>query len=360
MSQDSTQEKTEDPTARRLEKSREDGKIAVSRDVGGVAVLAAALLTLVAHGGAIASSLRRAFIDATRAMAGPELGSPDAVVGVGIDIATRTSAAAMVAMVLLPPLAGLAAGLAQTRGNFTTKPLQFKGERLDVWAGIKRSLASAQAVQQIGLALGKATVLGGALVFVLHGALPDIVGLPQLALPAAMAWSARLLLRLAVVALLASVGLAAADLWLTRWRMEKQLKMSKQEIKDEHKEQEGDPQVKGRRRARMQQIARNSMIAATREASVVVVNPTHYAVALKYSFGQSGAPVLLSKGKDTAAARIRTIARKHQIPIVSDPPVARAIYAQGRVGREIPVELYEVVARVLAYLVRMGHGRVPA
>ncbi len=328
--------------------------------MGGVAVLGASLLVLVIHGPTIGAALRQALLDATRAMAAPDLGSAQAVVAAGVGIAVRSSIAAALALVLVPPAAGLAAGLAQTRGNFTTKPLRPKGERLDLLAGIKRSLASAQAVQQIGLALAKATVLGGALYLVLHSALPEIVGLPRLALPAALAWSARLLLRLAVVALVASLALAAADLWLTRWRVNKQLKMSKQEIKDEHKEQEGDPQVKARRRARMQQMARNSMIAATREASVVVVNPTHYAVALKYRFGQSGAPVLLAKGKDTAAARIRAIARKHHIPIVSDPPVARAIYAQGRVGREIPVELYEVVARVLAYLVRMGHGRIPA
>jgi flagellar biosynthetic protein FlhB len=132
-----------------------------------------------------------------------------------------------------------------------------------------------------------------------------------------------------------------------------QMKMSKQEVKDEMKQQEGDPHVKGRLRQRMREIGRNQMIAATRKADVVVVNPTHYAVALEYKFGQAGAPTLLAKGTDEVAARIREIARKHQIPIVSNPPVARAIHATARVGQEVPPQLYEMVARVLAYLYRL-------
>ena len=133
--------------------------------------------------------------------------------------------------------------------------------------------------------------------------------------------------------------------------------MTKQEVKDELKQQEGDPLVRQRMRTRMRQIGRNRMLAAVRTASVVIVNPTHYAVALAYDPETGGAPKLVAKGIDHLAAKIREEARKHQIPIVANPPVARAIHAAGKVGREIPAELFEVVARVLAYVYRMTRWR---
>ncbi len=360
MAEETSQEKTEEPTQRRIEKFREEGNISISRDVAGVAILAAALLVLTFHGGTIWTILSGGVGHSFRSMA--EAGHTD-----GGLLVTRvmvhgmqTAALAVAALCGTAMLMGTAAGLAQTGGNWSGKAMGFKFERLSLLKGIKRSLASVEALQQIGMALGKAIVLGTALFVVLKLALPELVGLAHLELRPGVMWLLGLLARLVMAALVASAALALVDYMLVRRRMHEQMKMTKQEVKDEIKQQEGDPLLRARLKQRMREIGRNQMIAATREADMVVVNPTHYAVAIKYRIGQEGAPVLVSKGKDAIAARIRKIARRNQIPIIANPPVARAVFAGARVGQEIPGDLYEMVARVLAYLYRMAGRRAAA
>ena len=180
-----------------------------------------------------------------------------------------------------------------------------------------------------------------------------MVSLSTLELEASLALAGGVFLKLFIVGVLAATALAIIDYVLARMRIHKQMKMTKQEIKDEHKQQEGDPLVKGRMRQRMRQIGQNRMLAETANADVVVVNPTHYAVALAYDPNVDDAPRVLSKGKDNVALRIREIARKNQIPIIANPPVARALHEFGRIGEVVPGELYAMVARVLAYLYRM-------
>jgi flagellar biosynthetic protein FlhB len=346
-------EKTEEPTAKKREKFREEGKVAVSRDVSGVAVAAATLCVLVLQGSSLLDAVREQFANTGDAVASvPKL---DAI-SVAWVAAQQTGAACLAlfgATALVALLVAALAGVAQTGGNWSTKAIGFKLERLGLLTGLKRTLFSLEAVQQVGLSVAKALALGGALTVVLWFALPELGTLAHVSVGAGMSVVGRVLLQLFLVALLASAALAALDLFLTRRRVHEQMKMSKQEVKEELKQAEGDPHVKGRLRQRMREIGRNQMIAATRKADVVVVNPTHYAVALAYRFGQVGAPKLLAKGTDAVAGRIREVARKHQIPIVANPPVARAIHATARVGEEVPPQLYDMVARVLAYLYRL-------
>ncbi len=346
-------EKTEEPTAKKREKFREEGKVAVSRDVTGVAVAAATLCALLLQGPSLFDAIRQHF--GTIADATAEAGTldPASIAWIAVRETGHAALALLTGIALVALLVGALGGLAQTGGNWTTKAIKLDLGRLGLWSGIKRTLFSVQALQQVGLALLKAIALAGALTVVLWGALPELRTLAHVGLHAGLVIVGRVLLQVFVVALLVSGALALLDLFLTRRRVHEQMKMSKQEVKEELKQAEGDPHVKGRLRQRMREIGRNQMIAATRKADVVVVNPTHYAVALAYSFGQVGAPTLLAKGTDAVAARIREVARKHQIPIVSNPPVARAIHATARVGQEVPPELYEMVARVLAYLYRL-------
>jgi flagellar biosynthetic protein FlhB len=238
--------------------------------------------------------------------------------------------------------------------------MAFKLERVAPFSGLRRVLASKDSWVQVGMALLKALVLGAAIWLFIAESLPHLGALSGMSLEPALVWTGGLVLRITLVALLASALLAAMDYLVARRRMHEQMKMTKQEIREEMKQQEGDPMVRARMRRRMRELGRNRMLADTRRADLVIVNPTHYSVALSYRVGQAGAPVLLAKGKDLMAAKIREIARQNQIPIVSNPPVARAVYAAGEVGREIPPRLYEMVARVLAWLYRMREGRAAA
>jgi flagellar biosynthetic protein FlhB len=147
--------------------------------------------------------------------------------------------------------------------------------------------------------------------------------------------------------------LAAADWFYQRWAFTQQMKMTKQEIKDEHKQTEGDPMIKGRLRALRMQRARQRMMAAVPKASVVVTNPTHYAVALQYDQDSNGAPVLVAKGVDLIAKRIRDLATENEVPIVENPPLARALYATVELDEEIPPEHYKTVAEIIGYVMKL-------
>jgi flagellar biosynthesis protein FlhB len=352
----SSDERTEEPTAKKRQDFREEGRVAHSRDVTAVVLAAMATAGFVIGGRTISEAalgvLARCF---ARIGELPEGGSETALEGLrdgGVVIAKVFGA---VGCSLL--LAAVVVGIAQTGALWSTKALGFKLERLSLLSGLKRTFASGEAVTGLLLTVGKAVAIGGVLAVILGDEIGRLHALTQASLEGALVHLGALLLRVTIAALLVTGVLAAIDWYVQRSRISEQLKMSKQEVKDEHKQSEGDPQVKQRIRARMRQIGRNRMLAAVRTADVVVVNPTHYAVALCYRQGDRGAPKLVAKGVDHVAAKIREVARKHGVPIIANPPVARAIHAAGKVGHEIPPELYEVVARVLAYVFRMTRWR---
>lgn len=356
----SQEEKTEEPTGKRRQEYREEGKIPTSRDIGGVAIGLACLIVFVLHGQTLTHRVRALFSETAEAMA--QVPDTDAVVALPsvlmqtgsavLDLAGVPLAAAVVVAVL--------SGLAQTGGNWASKSVGWKLERLNPIQGLRNAIFSLDSLIGLGLSVLKAAVLGLIIYIVLRRDLPGFVSLSRVPVVDAMTFIGDVLLRLLIAALIGSAVIAAIDYAITSHRTHERMKMSKQEVKDEHKQQEGDPEVKARMRARMRQIGRNQMIAAARKADVVVVNPTHFAVALEYKFGQSGAPKVLAKGQDDLAAKIREQARKHQIPIVANPPVARAIYAGAKVGQEVPAELFEVVAKVIAYLYRIRNARLSA
>ncbi len=353
---DTHQEKTEAPTPRRLEKARKEGRIPVSRDAAGVASMAAALGAVAWLGPVLGDRLRTVLRLCTEAASVPGDGAATAAV---VGRAAQIVAPPLFGLLAAPLVAGTTAFALQTRGNVAYEALGFKWERVSLAAGLRRVFGSKHGLFEVLLALGKATVLAAVLGIVLAGALGTFAGLGRTPAKVGAGIALAVVVRVVLLSLLAMAALAVADYFVARGRVMEQIRMTKQEVKDEFKEQEGDPQIKARRRQRMRQLGRNRMIAATKDATVVVVNPTHYAVALRYEPERDDAPVLLAKGKDALAARIRAVARRNGVPIVSDPPVARAIYAAGRVGREIPPDLYEMVARVLAFLYRM-QGTRPA
>jgi flagellar biosynthetic protein FlhB len=258
---------------------------------------------------------------------------------------------------LVGPLAAGAvvatAASAQAQGgvNFASEALQIDLTRLSPASGFKR-LAPSQAGLNLVKTVIAATVVGAVAWSAVSALLADS---PRFALvdPVASglgAWThAVAFLKRAALALLA---LAAADFGLQKWRTGQSLRMTKQEVRDDHKLAEGNPEIKARVRRVQREMLRKRMLAAVPKATVIITNPTHFAVAVKYTRGQA-APEVVAKGADNLALKIRTIAREHGVPIVENPPLARAIYRQVDVGESIPGDLFEAVAEVLAYLIRL-------
>ncbi|MCS6778695.1 MAG: flagellar biosynthesis protein FlhB [Geminicoccaceae bacterium] len=349
-------DRTEEPSQRRLEQARERGQVASSREVGHVLVLGSALLLLVAAGPwstqQVVGALRRLLADA---------GEPT---GLGFDPATRfASALGETALALAPWLAGLLlAGLAgpllQHAVVFSVTPLAPKLERISPIAGLRRLFSSSTLVE-LAKSLVKLGLVLGIGYFLFRGLSSELANYTWLS-PIGLA--DRLLdhtMRLTGGVLLALVGLAALDWIWQRHQHRRQLRMTRQEVKEELRESEGDPIVKHRLRQLRMERARRRMMAEVPKATVVVTNPTHYAVALRYDGARMAAPKLVAKGVDQIALKIREIARSHNVPVVENPPLARALYAALEPGDTIPPAHYQAVAELIAYVYRLG-GRVGA
>jgi flagellar biosynthetic protein FlhB len=234
---------------------------------------------------------------------------------------------------------------------WTTKVFKPKfGRMFNLMAGIKRLMISPQALIRLGRSLLQAVVVAIAPYIVLkqefHNFLPLFYATPE-------AFSIYILesgYKMTIYALVPMMLIAAADLWYTRWNYEEQIKMTKPEIKDERRQAEGDPRIKAQQRQKMMQMMAKRMLAEVPKADVVVTNPTHIAVALRYDITEAPAPKVLAKGLDHLAEKIKEVARENNIPIREDKPLAQALYKQVEIGEVIPEELYQAVAALLARL----------
>lgn len=245
---------------------------------------------------------------------------------------------------------------------FSTKALMPKFSRMNPLSFPGRIFSRHAVLENLKLAL-LAVVLGFASYLYLSSKMNDFVGSMGLALPAALSHVGGLIIGGLFVLVLVLAGTAGADVPLQMWRHHSQLKMTLEEAKQENKEMEGDPHVKGRIRSMQRETAKRRMMANVPGASVVVTNPTHYAVALAYDDTKSGAPRVVAMGTDLVAAKIREIAAANDVPLLEAPPLARALYAHAELDREIPVALYTAVAQVLAYVFQLRAamaGRAPA
>ena len=361
MSSDSSQDKQLPATERRLRKAREEGQVARSRDLAHFAVTAAALGVLVAAAPALVDRLRRLLAAALR-----------------FDHATATTPERMLerfgdmGLSMLPWVLGLgivvgtvAVLAAWGSGGwvFTMKALAPKFDKLDPIAGLGRIVSKAQIGDMLKaclLALILAGV-GGSYLWLRHG---EFVNTQAVGLPDAFGEVGRILLGGLWLLVIVLALFAAVDVPLQRFLHASRLKMSHQEVKEEFKQQEGNQEVKGRVKARMREISRRRMMAAVPGADLVVMNPTHYAVALKYDESAGGAPRVVAKGVDQVAMKIRELAAGAQVPVLQAPPLARALYASTEVDHEIPLALYSAVAQVLAHVFRLreamaGRGPYP-
>jgi flagellar biosynthesis protein FlhB len=348
-----SQERTEQPTGKRLRDAAERGQVARSKEVQDVVQLAAALMTL----SWVGSYMVRTLADRVGAGLSRIDGVAHRTVMPSELTAIATGYLGWLALIVGPVMltavvAGLAAVSAQGGWNVSWQPLQPKFSKLSPVNGIKRLVPT-----KAGLDLVRVALVATALAWVAWGVVgPFVESAPllsrvSLADAAGSTWLT--VLTLVKRGLIVFATIATADYLLKRYQMRTSLKMTKQEVKDEHKMLEGNPEIKGRIRRLQRDLARRRMLAAVPKATVVITNPTHFAVALEYKRDAMAAPRVLAKGADLVAQRIKDVAREHGIPTVENVTLARALYAHAEIDEVIPANLFEAVAEVLAYLVRL-------
>ncbi|MBV8870112.1 MAG: flagellar biosynthesis protein FlhB [Acetobacteraceae bacterium] len=343
-------DRTEAPTPRRLQRAREAGQAAVSREVVLLAVLSAATLGLAWQALVAGQDLLttfRAFIE--HAASGEA--SPSAALRLAGTAWLRASAP----LLALALLAGAGAVLGQTGFLLSPAALRPSLGRISPVAGLRRLLGPDSLIEA-GKSLAKLLVIGIAVWRALAADMPALAHAPFEDVAELPGRLAGMVVRLLVSVLVAQAGVAVLDLAWVRFRHAQRLRMSREDIREEHKETDGDPRVKARLRRLRLQRARRRMLAAVPKATVVVTNPTHYAVALAYDRTSNAAPRLVAKGVDSMAQRIRDVAREHAVPLVPNPPLARALYRLD-LDAEVPAEHYKAVAEIIAFVWRLrGRG----
>ncbi|MGA7776360.1 MAG: flagellar biosynthesis protein FlhB [Paraburkholderia sp.] len=350
MADDSDLEKTESATPRRLEKAREEGQIVRSRELVSFALLSAGFYGVWAMSGPIgdhlASMLRSALtFDHAKVFAPRQM-----LIGAGA--ASREGFHALLPILALTGGAALLSPLALGGWHVSSAPLSPKFSRLDPIAGLGR-IFSLNGPLQLGMSLAKTLVvgiIGGVTIWHRHD---DILALANQPLTVALANTAHLIAVCCGTTVAGMFLLAALDVPYQIWQYNKKLRMTKEEVKQEHKESEGDPKMKGRIRQQQRAAARRRMMSKVPHADVVVTNPTHFAVALQYSDGEMRAPRVVAKGVNLVAARIRELAVENNVPLLEAPPLARALYHNVDLDREIPGQLYGAVAEVLAWVYQL-------
>jgi flagellar biosynthetic protein FlhB len=350
VANEEAQERTEQATPKRLEEARKKGQIPRSRDLSAAAVTLAGGLALYMMGGQITGDLYALMRRSLTISRDQALDSAQMLPALGTAAAEGFFACMPVLGVIL--LAALLAPLALGGWSFSTEALMPQFSRLNPLEGVKRIFAMKNIVELIK-ALAKFGVVAVVAVIVLWNDAAELLSLGREPTAAgighAVTLSGKALLALSAGLLI----IAGIDVPFQLWQYAKQMRMTKQEIREEYKESEGSPEVKGRIRQMQQEIARRRMMQDVPKADVVVTNPTHFAVALRYDDKRMRAPIVVAKGADAIAARIREVATEHSVPIFEAPPLARVLYRNVDIGAEIPSSVYVAVAQVLTYVFQL-------
>lgn len=343
-------QQTEEPTQRRLDQSREHGDQVKSAEVQTLIILFGGTLAIAMFGQSAAMGLVRTF---RMFIAEPDriaVGSTDLIVLMRNVLIQLAAALGPFFGVLMAT--GLAGNLLQNRPGFTTERIKPNFSKLSPVSGFKR-MFGIDGLTTLLKGLLKIALVGAAIWTQLWPARGGLEAVLQQSPAAVAADMTHLMFRMMIAALTAIAVIAGADYLMQRHQFMKRNRMSKQEIKEEFKQTEGDPHIKAKVRQIRMERAKRRMIANVPKATVVITNPTHYAVALFYESGKMAAPICLAKGIDALALRIREVAKEHNVPIVENPPLARALYAGVEVDEAIPAEHYKAVAQVIGYVMRI-------
>jgi flagellar biosynthesis protein FlhB len=350
VADESDVEKTESATPKRLEKAREEGQVARSRELTSFALLSAGFFGIWGLSSPISLHMQSILRGALSFNHDTVLDTRQMLIGAST--AGREAAMALFPVLALTGLAALAAPMALGGWLLSTKPLAPNFGRLNPAKGIGR-IFSSQGPIMLGMSILKTLVVGGLAGWAMWARKDEVLGLVTKPLDLALADAMHLLVVCCGMAISGLFLVAALDVPYQLWTHAKKLRMSKEEVKREHRESDGDPQQKGRIRAQQRAASRRRMMSAIPTADVIVTNPTHFAVALKYADGEMRAPKVVAKGVNLVAARIRDLGREHNIPLLEAPPLARALYHNVEINREIPGALYGAVAQVLAWVYQL-------
>ena len=350
MADDSAGDRTESATPRRREKAREKGQVPKSQEVNSLFVLLAGTAMLLLLSKYLTESIGRnaAYLfSQAHILRVDNLGGLQTMLGGNL----RSMALTLAPIVAVVLVAAIAANVMQVGLKLSTSALAFDVSKLNAITGMKRFFQKRTFVDLLKNVV-KVGMIGFLSFLVIKSMLGELVAAPLLALPGVVELAKGSFRHLMTILLALMAVISLADWAYQRWQFEQDVKMSKQELKEEARDYEGDPQVKARIRAIQYETARKRMLADVPRADVVLTNPTHFAVALKYEPG-APAPVVLAKGADYLAQKIKDIARQSRVPVIENKPLARALYREVKVGRMIPESLFQAVAEILAYVYRL-------
>ncbi|NLJ12310.1 MAG: flagellar biosynthesis protein FlhB [Gammaproteobacteria bacterium] len=354
-------EKSEDPTEKRKQDSRKKGEIARSRELNTLAVVLAGTGGLLTFGGALGQRVMQVM---HKNFSLPrELLLDERYMAVSLLQSAQMAGDALIPLFMVLLIAAIVGPVALGGWLFSMEALAPKFSRMNPLSGLKR-MFSMKSLVELLKALGKFTVVLMVALIVLSRARLELIAIASEPLEMAILHSMQVVGWSALWLACGLIIIAAVDIPFQIWDSKQKLKMTKQEVRDEYKDTEGKPEVKGRMRQLQREMAERRMMSAVPEADVIITNPTHFAVALKYDAEQGQAPVLLAKGGDFLALKIREIGTEHQITLLESPALARAVYYSTEVDEEIPAGLYMAVAQVLAYVYQLrqyhaGKGKKP-
>ena len=347
------QERTEQPTERRLQEARKKGQVPRSKELNTMLSLLFASIALLLLGGGISQSIMR--ISADGFSVSRELAFDASQLPFQFMYMASQTLLALSPFMAVMLVAALAGPLLMGGWSFSLETISFKVEKLNPIKGLAR-IFSLKGLVELVKALAKFVLLLGAAILVFFAIDQQLLSLTSMSPKAAGIEAVTVLVQVLLILSATTILIVALDVPFELWNHQKQLRMTKQEIRDEMKETDGNPQVKQRIRTVQRQLAESRMMEDVKTADVVITNPTHYAVALQYLDRPGSAPRVVAKGKDLTALRIRSIATEHDIPLFEAPPLARALYRSTEIGHEIPHILYMAVARVLAYVFQLKNA----
>lgn len=350
MSEEDDSQKTEEPTSKKLEESREKGEVPMSKEMNNWVMLLAGTIVIVAMGG----SMMRGFADMFESLISNSYQFNMGFAGVG-KILSNLAVESMINLIvpiLFLMVAALLGPFIQVGPLFAPKGVQPSLSKISPMKGFSR-MFSMRSLFEFLKGLLKISIIGAVSAILLYPFFPSVDHFVGLSIPLTMAEFKLLFLRLMSGILVILFILAVIDVAYQRMEHTKKMRMSRQEIKDEHRQTDGDPHMKGRLRQLRMQKAQQRMIQSVPTADVVITNPTHFAIALKYDGDTMDAPICVAKGMDEVALRIREVAKEHKVSIVENKPLARAMFDGVEIDQPIPIEHYQAVAEIISYVYRL-------
>lgn len=347
MSESSGQDKTELPTARKLRQARDDGQVARSTELPAAVVVIGSFMVLMMMGGWMVQRLASIFANGL-IFDRKSLDSPFMLPGIFAD--QMMSAFVLITPVILFTAIAAVVASGMTGGYlFSMQAVMPKASKLNPWNGLKRMFGM-HALVELGKAILKFSIVSGVLWASIMSNMTQLIQLGQMGLEPALTLAGSLITQSALWVALSLAAIAVIDVPYQKYEFMKRMKMTKQEVKDEYKDMEGRPEIKAQIRRRQREMANARMMQRIKDADVVITNPEHFAVALEYDPTGDGAPIMVAKGSDHMAARIREEAKTHGVHLFEAAPLARAIYFTTELEQQVPEDLYHAVAQVIAYV----------